>query len=127
MELSSWQSYPMGVSLAWERRTGYTVVRVVGDPQLETIVSALDVIAVESATASQLLVDLRGVSTLHSFTDQYTLGQAAAKKLAHLRKVASLVPVGRLTRNSERPARQEGLNLRVFEAEDEALTWLTAQ
>lgn len=100
------------------------VVRISGTPLLDHALSALELIAIETSGATRLLIDMRGVSKLHSFTDQFALGHAAARKLRHLQKLASLVPQGRTTRNSERAARGAGLDLRVFESQQEALTWL---
>jgi len=114
----------MSLELDWERGPTYATVRLNGSPELGHALSALELIAVESAEDRNLLIDLRGVDTLQSFTDQFALGQAAAANLKHLQRVASIVPIGRKTRNSERPAREEGLDLRVFESEDEALKWL---
>ncbi|TWO70085.1 hypothetical protein FN976_17260 [Caenimonas sedimenti] len=114
----------MSLELNWEHHDTHAVVRLVGTPQLGHVLSALEVIAIECAGIQKLLVDLRGISTLQSFTDQFALGQAAATKLNHLHRIASVVPVGRKTRNSERPAREGGLDLRVFESEEQALSWL---
>lgn len=112
------------IQLQWVRHAQYAAVRVSGTPLLDHALSALDVIAAEAVAGSRLLIDLRGVTTLHSFTDQFALGHAAAATLRHLERVASLVPEGRATRNSERPARRQGLDLQVFESEARALAWL---
>lgn len=114
----------MSLELEWERGPTHAVVRLKGSPKLDHALSALELIAGESAMDTKLLIDMRGIDTLQSFTDQFALGQVAAARLKHLARVASVVPIGRRTRNSERPAREEGLELRVFESEEEALRWL---
>jgi hypothetical protein len=116
----------MSLDLAWEHHEHYGVLRLSGSPSLGQFLSGLEVIAVETATwpHGRLLADLVGISTLTSFTDQFSIGEQSALKLKHLRKVASVVPPQRLTRNSERPARGQGLDLRVFTDERQALAWL---
>ena len=117
----------MSVSLSWERQATHVVVRLSGSPSLEQVLPALDAIATATRGDALLLVDMRGIDTLLAFTDQFALGQAAAEKLRHLRRVASVVAPDRLTRNSERPARKQGMDLRVFTSEAEALVWLLEQ
>jgi hypothetical protein len=116
----------MSLDIAWEHHARYGVLRLSGSPTLGQFLSCLEIIAVETTAwdHGNLLVDLLGIRTLTSFTDQFAIGEQSALKLAHLRKVASVVPPGRLTRNSERPARSKGLDLRVFTSEAEALDWL---
>jgi len=48
------------------------------------------------------------------------------QKLAHLHKIASLVPDDPATYNSEKVALRKGVNLRSFADESEALAWLIA-
>lgn len=45
--------------------------------------------------------------------------------MAHLRKLASLVPSDRITRASEKTAHRAGVSLMVFTSEAEAIRWLT--
>lgn len=116
----------LGVGFAMTHIEDHVRITLSGGPTLDQFLAFLDMVAVDSAnwTAPALLVDLRGVSTLRGFTDQLTMGEAAARKLGHLQKVASLVPEDRVTHNSERAGLRAGLNLRVFTDEAEALTWL---
>ncbi|HVZ45547.1 MAG TPA: hypothetical protein VHA82_17185 [Ramlibacter sp.] len=116
----------MALEATWKDEDGYRRVCLRGDPSLGQILSYLELMAVETSSAPRglLLVDLRGITSLTGFTEQFTLGERAASKLGHLHKLASLVPPGRRTRNSERTARAAGFNLRVFEDEGEAIAWL---
>lgn len=119
----------MGLDIAWEHHEQYGILRLAGSPTLGQFLSCLDIVAIETAgwRHGNLLVDMRGILTLTSFTDQFSIGEQAALKLHHLHKVASVVPPERITRNSERPAQSKGLDLRVFTSEDEALAWLLAE
>lgn len=118
----------MSLEIAWEQHEGYGALRMAGSPSLGQMLSCIELMAVETAEwpHGRLLVDLRGVTSLTSFTEQFAVGEQAAAKLAHLRKVASVVPPERITRNSERPARKKGLNLVVFSSEPQAVEWLLA-
>ena len=119
----------MSLHTDWEHHGGYSVVRLSGNPSLGEIVACLELVAGQSLawTHGNLLVDMRGVTSLRSFTEQFTIGEEAARKLGHLRKIASVVPPDRLTRNSERPARKKGLNLLVFTSDQEAVQWLDSE
>jgi hypothetical protein len=57
---------------------------------------------------------------------QRALGLLAYHHLAHLEKVASLVPPEKLTRVSEAAARAQGMELRVFSELSDAIGWLVA-
>jgi hypothetical protein len=118
----------MSLEFAVEQREGYTLVRVAGEPTLGQFLSFIHLVAVESSAWStrRALFDLRGVRTLTSFTDHYAVGEEAARQLGHLQRIASLVPPERITRASEKTARQAGANLLVFTVEAEAIAWLLA-
>ncbi len=75
----------------------------------------------------KVLVDLREVDGALSADEQLFLGELVAQHFQHIDKVASLVPVGQLTRNSETAARGTGLQLRVFESKEAALDWLRGE
>lgn len=119
----------MSLHTDWEHHDGYSVIRLAGSPSLGEFVACIELIAGQSHAwkHGKLLVDLRAVNSLRSFTEQFAIGEEAARKLGHLRKVASVVPPERLTRNSERPARKKGLNLLVFTSEEEAVEWLGSE
>jgi hypothetical protein len=56
--------------------------------------------------------------------DHFRIGEAAAHQLKHLDRLASIVPAGQITRTSEKVARKQGLQLRVFTSMTEAIRWL---
>lgn len=55
---------------------------------------------------------------------QALVGEHVAARLAHVRKIASVVSKELITRTSERVARSHGANLKLFAGEDEAVSWL---
>ena len=72
----------------------------------------------------RVLVDLRKVEGRLSTREQQLLGEVAAARLTLVYKLASLVPRGEVTRNSETAASKAGLQMRVFDSEPAALAWL---
>lgn len=117
----------MSLDFGVEHREGYSVVRITGQPSLGQFLSFLHLMHVETAgwPTRRVLFDLRGVRTLTSFTEHYAIGEEASRQLAHLHRIASLVPPDRITRASEKTARRSGLNLTVFTDEAQAIAWLT--
>ena len=101
--------------------------QVSGPTSLENFVALIDAVAAESRRRgdSRVMVDLRAVEGTLKFTEQLSVGEIVALKLAHLVKLASVVPPEQITRNSERVAVRKGLQLRVFSQEEEAAAWLT--
>jgi len=74
----------------------------------------------------RLLVNLMDVVGTFGPDEQQAIGLLAHRHLSHLEKVASLVPPDKITRVSEKAARAQGMELRVFISLPEAVEWLTA-
>jgi len=119
---------PISLEFTVEHREDYSAVQVRGEPSLGQFLSFIQLLAVESRdwVSRRALVDLRGVRTLTSFTDHFAIGEETARQLRHLHRIASIVDPDRLTRASEKTARQSGANLSVFIDEAEAVAWLTS-
>lgn len=73
----------------------------------------------------RVLVDLLDVENDFKFTDHFQIGEAAAKQLKHLERLASIVPEDQITHTSEKVAQKQGLQLRVFTSMTEAIRWLS--
>ena len=118
----------MSLDYTVEHRAGCAVVRANGEPSLGEFIAFLQQMGTESRrwASDCVLFDLRGVRTLTSFTEHYAVGQEVGRQLKHVRRLASVVPADRITRASEKTARQAGVNLSVFTDEGEALAWLAA-
>jgi hypothetical protein len=119
----------MGLHMDWEHHAGYSAVRLSGAPSLGQFFSCVELLSVESASREhrRLLMDLRGITTLHSLTEQSAIGDEAARRLGHLKKIASVVPEDGVARSSGRPASKQGLHLLVFTSEEEAVRWLCSE
>jgi hypothetical protein len=73
----------------------------------------------------RVLVDLLDLENDFKFTDHFQIGEAAAKQLKHVERLASIVPADQITRTSEKVAVKQGLQLRVFTSMTEAVRWLS--
>jgi hypothetical protein len=73
----------------------------------------------------RLLINLTDVVGTFGLEEQRTIGVLAHRHLTHLEKVASLVPPEKLTRVSEKAARAEGMQLKVFTELAPAIAWLS--
>lgn len=118
---------PMSLSYRVEHRNGYAVVRVDGNPTLGQFLSFLQLMGVESAAfpSRRVLFDLRGVRSLTEAGEHRAVGEEVVRRLGHLERIASVVPPDRLTRASEKTAREGGVDITVFIEEGEAIRWLT--
>ncbi|MGE4243247.1 STAS/SEC14 domain-containing protein [Ramlibacter sp.] len=101
-------------------------VRVKGAPSLDDLLSLVDEVAQTTRERGlrRLLVDLSLVESVPDGEGQTALGRHVAKQMAHLERMASVVPSDKRTGNSERAARAEGMQLQVFVDEEEARGWL---
>ena len=118
----------MSLEYTVEHRAAYSVVRLAGEPTLGEFVAFIQRLGTESARwpNSRALFDLREIHTLTTFTEHYAIGQEVGRELRHMKRMASLVPPDRITRASEKTARQAGVTLTVFTNEQEALAWLAS-
>jgi hypothetical protein len=116
----------MDFDVAIEYEPRHVRVTVKGVPALGELLSLIHLLGLESESWQQrmVLVDLRGVATAFSRSEQFRIGEEAATSLSHMDCIASLVPPQRLTRVSEKAARRHGTNVRVFADEREAIAWL---
>jgi hypothetical protein len=118
----------MSLSFDVEHRDRYSVVHVKGEPSLGQFLSFVQLMGSETASwpAKRIMIDLRGIRTLTTFTEHYAVGEEVVRQLSHLHRIASLVDSDRMTRASEKTARRSGVNLTVFTDEAEAIAWLVA-
>jgi hypothetical protein len=116
----------MSFDLAIDRTAHYVRVKITGRPSLGQLLSLIHLLGVESETWNddKVLVDLRGVVTPFDLPEQFRIGEEAAASLSHMERIASVVPPERVTRVSEKAARRNGTNVRVFDDEQQAIAWL---
>ncbi|MGE0331248.1 MAG: hypothetical protein AB7P37_11200 [Ramlibacter sp.] len=112
--------------ISTRRCVARTTVCVSGNPTLEQLVSALHVFGIESGAAVRetMLIDLRRLEAVYARADLLRIGHEIACSFAHLDQLALLVQPHRVTRISERAARRAGMNMRVFDSEQLAVSWL---
>jgi hypothetical protein len=123
-----WQIRGMSFDVAITQQRDHTRIVITGNPSIDELLSLVHLLGVESGgwDSEMALVNLRGVRALYSEEEQRRLGHETACSLAHMRKIASVVPSDRITRISEKAARRNGTNVQVFSDEKEALRWLRA-
>jgi hypothetical protein len=112
------------------RRLGeFTSVKISGPATLEGFLAFIAEVGDETYRHGdkRVLVDLLDVENDFKFTDHFQIGEAAARELKHLDRLASVVPASQITRTSEKVALKQGLQLRVFTSMSEAIHWLSAQ
>lgn len=105
----------------------FTSVKVNGTADLPDFLAFIAGFAQDSRRRGdrRVLVDLLDVANDFKFTDHFQIGEAAAKHLKHLERLASVVPENQITRTSEKVAVKQGLQLRVFTSVTDAIRWLT--
>jgi hypothetical protein len=115
--------------VAVKQMADHTLIRISGLPSHEQLLSLAHLMGVDSGgwASDCALVDLRDVATPFTPEQQFELGREVAASLAHMRKLASVVPPSRVTHVSEKAAQREGTNLRVFDSVEAALAWLRAR
>jgi hypothetical protein len=108
------------------RSAQYVRYDAAGPTSLKNFVDLISFAGAETEHYEDLkvLFDLRGVEGRLTSAEQLLVGEVVAIKLPLAFKVASLVPVGEITRNTERVAVSKGVTTRVFDSESEALLWL---
>jgi hypothetical protein len=105
----------------------YLRITVAGPTSLANFSVLIESIAaqIQRHGCGRVLVDLRKVQGRLPTIEQQRIGELAAAGLpTATSKVASVVPEGEISRNSEAAALRSGLLLRVFDSEAGALFWL---
>jgi hypothetical protein len=105
----------------------YAVAEVSSLAFIEESVGVLEELAAQTRAsgARRLLINLLDVVGTFGRDEQQAIGLLTHRHLAHMERVASLVPEEKITRVSEAAARSQGMELRVFTSLPDALAWLT--
>lgn len=116
---------PFQVSV--HRLPEFTSVKVAGPASLENFVQLIANVGKVSRQRGdkRVLVDLLAVEGDLKFTDHFQMGEHVAEALAHLDKLASVVPEGKATHTTEKVALMKGVQLRVFTSMNDAIHWLS--
>lgn len=108
------------------RATRFVRVEAVGRAEVGELVQMIRGVAAATRERGDRLAlfNLLQVQENMDSTAHFALGEQVALHLTHLSRLASVVPAQRMTRTSEKVARAQGVQLRVFDAEPAALAWL---
>ncbi len=115
-----------GFEISTSRSVDRITVAIGGSPAIEQLVSALHVFGMENGAQAHesMLIDLRKLESVYTRADLLLVGHEIACSFAHLSQLALLVLPHRVTRISERAARRAGMNMRVFDSAQLAVSWL---
>jgi hypothetical protein len=107
-------------------REPYLVVKISGLAFLHHAERLLQDVAqaVNAAGVPLLMLDMLNVLRTLAPHDHSVLGHLLAAHLSGVRKVAAVIPAGKVALLSEGAAAERGLNLRVFASHAEAHAWL---
>jgi hypothetical protein len=116
----------MPFDLIVQRRPEYVRYNAAGPTSLKSFAELVVFVAadIERYEDDRVLLDLRQVKGRLTTSEQQLIGEMAATRFPLLFKLASIVPQGEVTGNSERAAVSKGLQVRVFDSEPAALAWL---
>ncbi|MGE0332579.1 MAG: hypothetical protein AB7P37_18020 [Ramlibacter sp.] len=109
-----------------DRHPEYVKFSMEGTASMPNFIALVDTVEAETIFWSDrnALFDLRAVQDELAPEEQVFLGELVGRSLAHLDRLASVVPAQRITRRSEGAAQQMGVRLRVFADVHEATQWL---
>lgn len=104
----------------------YVRVTLAGRPDFAKMLSLIDIGQHETqqARVKRLLIDATPLDAISPIAVQAILGEHIAMRLAHIPRIACIVPEANRTGNVEKVARSNGANLRTFSTEADALAWL---
>ena len=116
----------MPFTVTVQRLAHYVRFHVSGPASLKNYFDLIDGAASETSAHGdkKAMVDLREVVGRLKFTEQFFIGEVVGQKLAHLNKLASLVPSDPTTYASEKVASRAGVNFRTFDSDELATAWL---
>ena len=119
-------AFHMPLRVRVKRLPEFTSAKVSGPATLAEFVAFIAEFGAETHRHGdkRVLVDLLEVQNQFKFTDHFQIGEAAARELKHLERLASVVPARQITHTSEKVAIRQGLQLRVFTSMSEATRWL---
>jgi hypothetical protein len=116
----------MPFAITLHRQPEFVRFAPTGAASIQDFVELVDTVEAETIFWSDrnALFDLRGIDGELSPEEQVFLGELVGRNLAHLDRLASVVPARSITRRSEGAAQQMGVQLRVFAHEQDATQWL---
>lgn len=111
------------------RTPDYLAVELTEQVQLEPLLELIRKLghATRSRGDKRILFDLLQLEGDMHTLGQLQIGQMVARSFPHMEKVASVVPAAKITRNSERIAREHGVSLRIFDNLKDAEAWMQAK
>lgn len=114
----------MPFTVTVERDPRFVRFTVAGPASLKNYFDLIEHAQRETAGDTRILVDLRSVAGRLHVSDQMFIGETVVEKLAHLRRIATLVADDPASYNGPKAAAAKGFDLRTFGSLPEAEGWL---
>jgi hypothetical protein len=116
----------MPFTVTVDRQPAYIRYLVAGPASLKNYFDLIDLAGKQTKQEGQTraMVDLRGVIGRLHLSDQVFIGEEVVRKLAHLDRLATVVPDSPDSYHSEKVARRHGFELRSFSVDAQAAAWL---
>ncbi len=80
--------------------------------------------AISDAPGDRMVLDLTGLVGWLGLAERTAVGGLMAKRFARMKKVALFIQPEKITGAVEKQAQRNGLDLRVFSSDDEAMRWV---
>ena len=108
-----------------ESQDGFLLVRLSGLVSPEAWQHALEEMerAIEGAQQDRLVIDLDGLVGWLGEPERRAVGALMARHLARMKRVALVVEARKITGVVEQEARRNGLDLSLFPAYEDAMSW----
>jgi hypothetical protein len=108
------------------RRIDHVALELTGPIDLPVLLGLIEKLGdlTQSEGDSRLMFNMLGMTGEVPLTAQIEVGEHVVRHLSHLMRVASVVPAERVTRTSEKIARAQGLEFKVFDDLPQAQAWL---
>ena len=108
-----------------EPQDGFLLVRLSGLVSPEAWQNALEALegAIQGAQHDRLVIDLEGIVGWLGEPERRAVGALMGRHLARMKRVALVVEARKITGVVEQEARKSGLDLSLFPAYEDAVSW----
>jgi hypothetical protein len=116
----------MSISIQFNNKTNYLLVKIIGKWTEQDIVPFIDDIKREADRqgVNTILLDLDDLSYPQTEMTRFYSGKKIANTFSHLYKIAGYSDSKKINKFGEIAAVNRGANFRMFDSESEAITWL---
>ncbi|MEO5670678.1 MAG: hypothetical protein ABIR26_08295 [Ramlibacter sp.] len=120
---------PMPYSLSMSQTPHMVVAVLTGQPGHRDVLGVIERIAnaTHAQGAQRLVVELLSVNVDFTTAQHEEIGACVARSWGHLNRVASVINLDARNGISEREARRQGLEVKVFHEINAAIAWVSSE